>query len=510
MLSFKLFADEQLSAIKCTAILAVYAIVAFTGILHHELGLDEAHQFLVGLWSNSLHQLYLNARYDGHPMIWFLLVFIVTRFGSDPLYVQALNVVLCCTAVWIFLRYAPFSLLFKLLFISGYFMIYEYSIISRNYGLACLLLFAVLALYRNRAGNPALFALSVALLANAHLITTIIASALLAHMLLEYFYSGEQKNRGQIFFASCIMLLGIVFALLQVIPPGREVHSSFASLPFPFIEQARKVCASPFRGIFNFPNISTYYCWNTNLFTDRYWNLTRILLPLPFVIAFILLAKKPFALFFFFLSVFGIMLIEYVGLETDNRQTGFIYLSFITSLWMARYETDSPWLNGIAWLTALTGATLKPAKSVLWLILILQVLSGGILYAKDFCQPFSESKETSNFLTENHLQHCFIMVSNQSLAPPVSAYLHRSVFHAEADRLGAFCYWNIFPWSIPDSVLISRVNGQLAEHDSIVLLLDHALDLPINQTGKTSLLKTFNHAFVKSANYRVYLVERGK
>jgi hypothetical protein len=503
-----LFSDTRLTRVKCTIILTLYVLVALAGVVHHELGLDEAHQFTLGLWSSSLPQLFDNARYEGHPVSWYVLIWLVTRFAINPLGVQILNVVLCSAAVWIFLRYAPFNLLFKLFFISGYIMIYEYSVISRNYALTTLCLFTISWFYQYRKDHRILFALLLALLANTHLFGAIVSAALLGQMLIEYFFSQPHGNGREILLASIIILSGISVALWQIIPPAHYLHFLFGSNPSLYLNQARKVYATPFRGLFNLPDLTTYYCWNTNLFTDRYWNVCRILLPLPALVALVLLARKPFTIVFLILSVTGIMLVEYFALNTDSRHSGFIYVVFIAALWMGYYEADSVGINKMAWLNTFIKVALKPAMLLLWLALLLQVTGGGILYAKDFCEPFSESKETCQYLTGRSLQNAFIVTNNQNLGPAVSAYLHRSVYNIQADREGTFCDWNVAPQPLSYSTIIANTERHLTKHDTVVLLLDRYLKGEVNATAHIELLKAFDKAFLRSENYWVYLVVR--
>ena len=79
-----------------------------------------------------------------------------------------------------------------------------------------------------------------------------------------------------------------------------------------------------------------------------------------------MLAKKPLALIFFILSVAGIMLTEYFALSADARHYGFIYLSFIAALWMAKYELESSWPGRIGGLNALLKLSRKPAEVLVW------------------------------------------------------------------------------------------------------------------------------------------------
>jgi hypothetical protein len=505
-----LFTSKPLNTATWAAVLIIYAGVVFAGILHHELWFDECQTYLYARSSRSLSQLFYNVRFEGQPAFWHVLLYAITRFSANPFYMQVLNAVLSCIAAWIFLRYSPFSFLFKLLFIFGYFMIYEYSIISREYALGCACLFAVLSLNGLKQQNGLLTTLALAMLANTHPFFTIISIAFVSYLILKsILYEKQSKaDRKVLFFTIIMTVAGIALGIYTAAPSIGYLKLIYSSQAVFSMEQFRKVYATPFRGIFNLPDFTTNYSWNTNLFTDHFWRLNKLFFVLPAILAFVLLYKKPLALFFFLLSALGIMLGEYACLSTATRHSGIIYLSFIAALWLSYDEPDKEWLRKPFWLNKLFNSIIKPASIVVWLILTLQIAGGCILYIKDFNQPFSESREVSNYLLANSLANQFIMVSNQSKGPPVSTNLNREVFYTEANRAGTFCFWDVTPWFISDSAVICRVNQQLIEHDSIILLLDHPIQPAIINDGNMVLLKAFDRAFVRSENYWVYLIKR--
>jgi hypothetical protein len=116
-------------------------------LLHHEMWQDEWQAWLIARDSPSLAALFRNLRYEGHPGLWHLGLFLVSRLTPSPRGMQVLHLLVATGAVYLFLNYAPFTRLEKLLFIFGYFPLYEYCAISRNYGLGVLGLFAFCALY---------------------------------------------------------------------------------------------------------------------------------------------------------------------------------------------------------------------------------------------------------------------------------------------------------------------------------------------------------------------------
>jgi hypothetical protein len=128
-----------------------FLLVAGLGIARHEMWRDEMHAWTFALDSRTPAELLHNMRYAGHPPLWHLLLFVLSRFTARPEAMQALHLLLAAGTVWLFARFAPFSRRVRALFAFGYFPLYEYGVISRNYAIGALFLVAVCAL---RAARP--------------------------------------------------------------------------------------------------------------------------------------------------------------------------------------------------------------------------------------------------------------------------------------------------------------------------------------------------------------------
>ena len=95
-------------------------------LLRHEMWQDEWQAWLLAKESASLPELFRNLRYEGHPGLWHLGLYLVSRVTFNPLGMQLLHLLVATTAVYLFLKYSPFSRPQKILFILGYFPFYEY------------------------------------------------------------------------------------------------------------------------------------------------------------------------------------------------------------------------------------------------------------------------------------------------------------------------------------------------------------------------------------------------
>lgn len=105
-------------------LVSLYFIVSLIGVLHHELWLDEAHHWLLARDSHSIADLAQNIRREGHPILWSLMLYGVSCLTSNLVAMQLLHIIVSTVTVFVFLKNAPFSWLFKAIFIFGYFMVF--------------------------------------------------------------------------------------------------------------------------------------------------------------------------------------------------------------------------------------------------------------------------------------------------------------------------------------------------------------------------------------------------
>src|ERR1051325_8580278 len=68
--------------------------------LHHAMWRDEMQIYLLGAYNPSLGDLFHYLRYEPHPDLWHLLVWLGARIYADPVSMQIIHIVLA-TSVWL-------------------------------------------------------------------------------------------------------------------------------------------------------------------------------------------------------------------------------------------------------------------------------------------------------------------------------------------------------------------------------------------------------------------------
>ena len=176
----------------------VFFSLAFLGILNHEMWRDEIHTWLVGQKSESLWDLIYQMRYDGHPSLWYICVYGLTRITENAIAMQIFHIMLATGSVYLFSLYSRFSRVQIVLFTFGYFPFFEYALVSRSYALGILLTFWCCKLITDRHRNYLAISITLATMANVSFYTLIVAFSILLGLSIELIiWSWLQKENSQ-------------------------------------------------------------------------------------------------------------------------------------------------------------------------------------------------------------------------------------------------------------------------------------------------------------------------
>ena len=206
------------------------AVVIFTA-LRHEYWRDEVRAWSLAREATSPLDLFHRIRYEGHPILWYLLLYIGKSIVDTPLILPITSIVIASAAVTIFMLRSPFPLWMKASFLFSALPLYVYSVKARNYGISMLLLFLAAALYRHRRKYWLRLSLVLALLANTNIHATILTSVLLAVWAWDEWSarrSAPDEMIGRPFLvAVAIVGLGILLGVIAVMPPHDTILTGF-------------------------------------------------------------------------------------------------------------------------------------------------------------------------------------------------------------------------------------------------------------------------------------------
>lgn len=155
------------------------------GLWGHPLWGDELQAWGIARETRWPWELWQGLRYEGHPLVWYLLLWPLAHLGlePDPHRMKLLHSLI--GAGWLGLIWfrSPFGLVQRCLLCCSYPLFYDYALYSRSYPLAVLLILALAAEVRGRA-------LWLLLLVNTHFLAALASLALVG--------AGLRLNRFQL------------------------------------------------------------------------------------------------------------------------------------------------------------------------------------------------------------------------------------------------------------------------------------------------------------------------
>ena len=210
-------------------ILGIWLAVVILTATTHEFWRDEVRPLSLARAANSPLDLYGLTKYDGHPVLWYLLLYIGKFIADTPLILPIISIVIAFGAVTVFMFCAPFQLWIRCLFIFGALPVYEYSVMARNYGISMLLLFVGAVLYRNRAKYPLLLAFVLALLANSNVYSAILTCLIAGLWAWDAVFeqtAGPIVRRSSLYLAFVIIFAGVLVSAAWTIPRKGTILTS--------------------------------------------------------------------------------------------------------------------------------------------------------------------------------------------------------------------------------------------------------------------------------------------
>jgi len=245
--------------------LLVACAIAAATLRAHVMWFDEVQAWNIARASRSLTDLFANVRYEGHPALWYLVLYAVSRVTGDPRAMQVVEWCVMCATFAVVLFRAPFPRWARATAIGGYFVAFEYGVVSRNYGLGLLLLVVALAALHRAPARPGLAAgVPLALLAWTSLAGALVVTVVVVAV------AWERRSRPVARWAGALLVVA-AGAALTCIPPSdfASFSAGIPSSPLAALTPTRVLGAAtgPWRGLVPLP--VQVGAWNTNLL-DRF------------------------------------------------------------------------------------------------------------------------------------------------------------------------------------------------------------------------------------------------
>jgi len=403
--------------------LVVFAVVTGIGIRAHTLWFDELQAWNIARASHSFGDLAHNLRYEGHPILWYLPLYALTRVTGDPHAMQVLQWTIAVATAALVLFRAPFQAGVRVALLAGYFFAFEYGVFSRSYGLGALLLvWALVCLARPAPrwvwGTVALVALACTSLPGA-----VLALAVVATLLLDA--TTRRRTCARVSATSVGIVVGVV--ALSCIPP-----SDFGDLTPGLGDSSRfgggaavRLASSTtavWRALVPIP--ASIGEWNSTLLDHRpggVWFEALLSVGL-FVVVLTALRGHGFARRLWWIGNLGLAAFFVVVTRPEAaRHAGFAFLLFVACVWFA----CAPPLGARAELSV--GRDRALLGTVVLAVLAVQIVATVAVYPSASVNDFSRDARLASAVRSAHLEGDIVSAQDWD-ATTIGGYLDRDVF----------------------------------------------------------------------------------
>lgn len=303
-------------------VIGCWLAVVFGVASVHELWKDEVRALSIAKAAASLLDLPRLLSNEGHPVLWYALLWLGYHLVPSPLVLQGISIVVAFLAVLVFWLHCPFPRWLRALFLFSFLPLYEYSVVARNYGISMLLFFVFATLYgRLRADSTGrwVLALILALLANTNVHSAILAGFLTLYWAADSRPTALSASKTLTFlFPFTLVATGIGFCLFTVLPDSNSIVMNPSALTTgKLLSALSESLLHPGRGL-------------SELFIGLP-GMGRDILVWLLVLC---LAVRPLAALLLFAGVVTVTLFFAIGYSGTLRHEGIVWSYLLTLYWL--------------------------------------------------------------------------------------------------------------------------------------------------------------------------------
>jgi hypothetical protein len=398
---------------ECMAFAAFVALLLL-GMHQHVIWRDEAEAWLIVRDSADVPTLLHNMRYTGHPALFYVLMMPFQAALHSVVALQALQFITTCALTALLLWGSPFTQFERLLLPFGAFTLFEYGVKSRSYALGFVLLCLACLVVQRRPRRPIVLGMTLALLANVHVLFAILAAALAGAALPDYVAALRGVARDQrISFAAGMVGGAVVFAggmsvaAAVAAPPADSTVGHDATGRTPLFEVLRTLLSL------------------SGLVGPQH----MLLAPLGIaVLALLLWALRGSGTALRYVALGAAALLLFFGFVYPqvSHHCGLFFCLMISALWIARTEPERP-------------SEHHAGERLLAPVLVLQAVFGLAMLGREFRQPYSNSYAAASYLRAQGWDREPVAALADFRAQPVLAYLNVPRFYyVPGHRWGSF------------------------------------------------------------------------
>ena len=400
-------------------IFCIFIILAIITSVFHEPWFDEIQAWAIS--KDTIYNiLFVIPHYECHPPLWHLILKCFSACGVSPdIGIKVPNLIFMISAVWLLIFKSPFPKVIKLTLPFTYFILYQYTALSRPYSIFCFAIFLAACLYKTRNEHPYKYIFSLALLSFSCMYGMVFATGIVIAWAIQILTEEKtsflknilKDNRFKaavILFFICLVNTMIIFrspdALIEASGLNiiKILYVLFCLIGDSLITSVVNV------NINGINHINMLYCL---LGIVIYGILFRFLKNFKGIILFIV----PYIMFLS-VSLFYIA-VQHIGLLT-------LFLIFVFWSKLSVYPMEINFKNQ------------KNFLIIFLIVIAVQIFWGISAFSWDLKTNYWCSKTLPAVIKEKNLDKYYIMdfwltndMNNQPLATVVTAYIGKNIFY---------------------------------------------------------------------------------
>ena len=397
-----------------------FLLLFMVQLVHHQMWRDEVNAFALARSSPDLPTLFHYIHYEGHPWLWYVMLWLVSKVNAN---VDAMKVLqsFIGTGIYLMLGLAsPFRRWEKLLLFSGYFVVFEYTVITRMYGVQLLLALVYIALRARRPDAVLPGATLLGLMACLDLS----GMALSLGLLLEYVWSRRTERwavtRAKLAGAAAIYG-GLGLSAILSLTPAKDISRMTTAQTFKHLDDWNRLGASLVNYLAT-PYLATVtgrpgHFWGADMEVAPAWFGATVALVLG--VYWLTFRRRKSILLMLATTAILMIAVGHVVYRGSVRHFGVTFVAFLCGLWLVRAAGEK-----IAW----------PA----YVLLGMTVVAGIHATIGSWQHPFSQAKAVADYLKANHLDQGLIAGVPTAATIGVPEQLNRPMYLVECGTTATF------------------------------------------------------------------------
>lgn len=293
-----------LERILLISVFITFVLISVIMGKYHEPWSDEAQSYLIAR-DNSIIGIFQATRYEGAPVLWYLILKIVILTGFNYQYIWAIPMAFTILGVFLLLFKTDLPIIVKVLFPFTYYLLYQYNVVNRAYCTILPMLILISTIFDKKLDKSILFAIYLIIFLSISSHTFFIAGIIYLMYLIELVQnlkSMDESLKRKNIISAILIFLAFLITVIYVFPTREVTYPKKTSNPCVAIANA-------------------FYSKNTQM------NWKDTILTIGFM--FIILVKYEWKKYNLLITTMFAPIVMISFFHTETWHYGIILLSFI-------------------------------------------------------------------------------------------------------------------------------------------------------------------------------------